>query len=367
MGRVRHVWIGADLPSTHVGGQRRHMLLHARGLEELGVRVTLGFAETCARTGLQNIDNRIPGARLLAGNLRELRRDPPAIINVHSACAPAFIVARRAGLLRSAVVVMSYAADQRGVHLFPPRPFGTPLRFLRMHVPMRLTMASADAIWCVSRQDVDYYILRYGVAPERVTFIPHAIEDSFFTPPDVPRNPRQIAFVGTWIYRKGNDVLSAAMQEIVRHTTDLKLVVAGTMGQEAEIRSAMSGVPPDRLRVDPRLDDTGLRALYAESALLVVPSRLEGMPFTMLEAMACGCPTLGASNSGMRDAIGDGFNGWLMDTFDPGAWAARIMALFATPERLRAASLHARERANAFRLRPLSEATLAWYETIAGR
>ncbi len=84
----------------------------------------------------------------------------------------------------------------------------------------------------------------------------------------------------------------------------------------------------------------------------------------MLEAMACGTPSLAAANSGMRDAIVDGENGWHLHTFEPRAWAAKILELLAAPERLRAASDAARKHAEAFRIRPLSETALAWYRSL---
>jgi D-inositol-3-phosphate glycosyltransferase len=287
------------------------------------------------------------------------------VINVHSLCAPAFILARRAGLLPGRVVVMSYAADERGLSFFPQTRMPRALRLLRTHVPFRATMRFADGIWCVSRVDADYYVERYGVDPRRTKFIPHAIEPAFFEPSDVPRRQHQLAFVGTWIYRKGKDVLAGAIREVIRARPEATLVVAGTLGSEDEVRSSMPEVPADRLRVIPKLDDTALRSLYHESALLLVPSRLEGMPFAMLESMACGCPTLAAANSGMLDAITEGENGWLMDTFEPHAWASRLIDLLSNPARLRSASDAAHRHAETFRLRTLSRATLDWYESLS--
>jgi glycosyltransferase involved in cell wall biosynthesis len=340
------------------------MLLHARGLQDLGVRATLAFSDACATTGVRAIDARTPGARLLAGALPSIRRDPPDVVNVHSLCAPAFVLARRAGLFSARVVVMSYAADERGLSLFPQTATPQVLRFLRAHLPPRLTLRFASAIWCVSRVDAEYYVERYGVRRDRVTYIPHAIEPAFFERLAIPRRPTQLAFVGTWIYRKGIDVLARAMADIARVRPDVTLVVAGTLGSEAEVRATMRDVPPDRLRVVPRLDDRALRELYHESGLLLVPSRLEGMPFALLEAMACGCPSLAAANSGMLDAVSEGDNGWLLDTFEPGAWAARLLDLLSTPERLREASDSARRHAEGFRLGSLSRTTLDWYASL---
>jgi glycosyltransferase involved in cell wall biosynthesis len=340
------------------------MLLHARGMKELGVRATLAFSDDCAVTGIAGIDARTPGIRLLAGTIRSLRRDPPDVINVHTLSAPAFILARRLGLLPSRIVVMSYAADERGLSFFPQSKTPKALRLLRAHVPFRATMRLSSGVWCVSRVDTDYYVERYGVSRERVKFIPHAIEPSFFERLEIARRPAQVAFVGTWIHRKGKDVLAGAMSELARARADINLVVAGTLGSEDEVRASMPDVPAERLRVVPHLDDAALRTLYHESTLLLLPSRLEGMPFAMLEAMACGCPTLAAANSGMTDAITEGENGWLMDTFLPGDWASRVLELLLTPERLSAVSRSARKHAEAFRIRSLSQSTLDWYESL---
>ncbi len=339
------------------------MELHARGLEELGVRVTPAFDEDSLTIPIPAIASYGRGLRLLGGTLARLRRDPPDVINIDASSAPVFIAARRAGLIQGKVVVMSYGAAERNLGISTARSPQI-LRVARSAVPPRLTMRFASGIWSVNREDVEYYVATYGVARERAKFIPHAIESSFFEPVAVPRSATQLLFVGTWVPRKGVDVLAAAMTAIARARPDVTLVVAGTLGDEATVRRAMPEVPAHQLRFISRLNDAEIRALYSESTLLLVTSRLEGMPFAMLEAMACGCPTLGAANSGMLDAITEGDNGWLVRTFEPAAWAARALELLAAPEALRAASDRARIRAAAYRLRPLSEETLSWYESL---
>ena len=58
----------------------------------------------------------------------------------------------------------------------------------------------------------------------------------------------------------------------------------------------------------------------------------------MLEAGACGLPTLAADLEGIRDVIDDGVNGWFAPTEDADAFAARIESLIEDPDGLRAAS-----------------------------
>src|SRR5262245_34836755 len=109
-----NVWIIADVARAVPGGMLRHMETHAEGLRRLGHQATVFCTEDFPSTGRTWLDPRIPGSRSLAALLPRVRRERPDILNVHSMPAPAWIAASRLGLLgRSAVVVMSYGADER--------------------------------------------------------------------------------------------------------------------------------------------------------------------------------------------------------------------------------------------------------------
>jgi glycosyltransferase involved in cell wall biosynthesis len=57
-------------------------------------------------------------------------------------------------------------------------------------------------------------------------------------------------------------------------------------------------------------------AVYAEHDIFVFPSLSEGMPLTLLEAMAAGMPVVTTETSGMADVVEDGFNGLLVPPAD---------------------------------------------------
>jgi len=71
---------------------------------------------------------------------------------------------------------------------------------------------------------------------------------------------------------------------------------------------------------------------------IVVPGDMEGFGIVMLEAGACGLPTLAADLEGIRDVIDEGVNGWFAPTGDANAFSARIESLLGDPDSLRAAS-----------------------------
>jgi phosphatidylinositol alpha-1,6-mannosyltransferase len=104
-------------------------------------------------------------------------------------------------------------------------------------------------------------------------------------------------------------------------------------------RSGLQG----RVRCLGRISEVELLELYRHGQLFVmpnviVPGDMEGFGIVMLEAGACGLPTLAADLEGIRDVVEEGVNGWLAPTGDADAFAARIRQLLDDPEGLRAAS-----------------------------
>lgn len=355
------VWILADVSRSVPGGMRRHMELHAEGLERIGASATVLLAEDMQ--GLDLLKSlRAPGARTLVALRDRYLAERPDIVNVHTQCAPAWIAARRSGFLGSRVVVMSYAADEPAVGWREPRDV---LRWARVALPARTAFPHADGIWCVNQEDAEYYVGTYGVERRRIGRFPHAVADSFYAAePRAVRRPAQLLYVGTWIHRKGIDVLTTALDRVVRARPDVEIVLAGTLAGDSDVRANLGAKVSSRTRVVPQAEDAELRELYRSSSLLLIPSRREGLPITMLEGMACGCPPLAAANSGMLDAVEPGENGWLEVSFDPERWGARILALLGQPERLERASRGAAQTAESFRIETVARAVRGWYETL---
>jgi glycosyltransferase involved in cell wall biosynthesis len=67
--------------------------------------------------------------------------------------------------------------------------------------------------------------------------------------------------------------------------------------------------------------------LYDLLELVLLPSRLEGLSQSLLEAMALGKPVIASGSSGNLDLVTDGVDGRLVDPGDPASWAAAIEEL----------------------------------------
>jgi glycosyltransferase involved in cell wall biosynthesis len=66
---------------------------------------------------------------------------------------------------------------------------------------------------------------------------------------------------------------------------------------------------------------------YRCADIFVTATTWEGMPNTVLEAMACGLPIVGTQASGLRELVRDGLNGYLVPIKDPNALAQALARL----------------------------------------
>jgi len=68
-------------------------------------------------------------------------------------------------------------------------------------------------------------------------------------------------------------------------------------------------------------------SVYAENDVFVFPSLAEGMPLSLLEAMASGMPVVTTDTCGMSDLVEDGYNGLLVKPADADALARAVELL----------------------------------------
>jgi glycosyltransferase involved in cell wall biosynthesis len=144
-----------------------------------------------------------------------------------------------------------------------------------------------------------------GIAPERLTPIPLGVDPPRPADPvalDVATLQPFVLYVGAPEWRKGFDVLQAAMRRVALERPELKLVATSELGY---------------------VDDATLAALYRGSTLLAFPSRYEGFGLPVLEAMSYGAPVVASNASAVPEAGGDA--ACYVDTGDDAALAAAIL------------------------------------------
>lgn len=150
--------------------------------------------------------------------------------------------------------------------------------------------------------------------------------------PEGVRAPARIAFVGRLTRDKGAyDLVEAAALLRARQPV-VRLELAGDGDADALVRRARELGISDRVLVRGWCHPQERTRLLARATLFALPSHVEALPMSLLEAMASGCPVVASRVGGIPDVIEDGANGLLVGPGDPVALAAAIAKVLGDPE-----------------------------------
>jgi len=151
------------------------------------------------------------------------------------------------------------------------------------------------------------------------------------------------AMGGTQDPRKGADLLAQALHRFAAQCAHREAVPHLVIfGRASADTTHDFGLPVHHL--GHLHDDVSLRLAYSAADVMVVPSRLDNLPNTATEAMACGTPVVAFRAGGMEDIIRDGVNGRLAEAFDPQALAYCIADVL-DPQHQQSMGSHARKQA----------------------
>lgn len=169
--------------------------------------------------------------------------------------------------------------------------------------------------------------------------------------------------VGNLYPVKGHGTLVAALAE----APGVRAAIAGRGEEESRLREEAR-----RLGVSGRLHLLGLRddvdRVLRAADVFVHPSRLEGLPLAILEAMAAALPVVASRVGGIPEAVIDGETGVLVPPGEPGTLAEALRSVLLVPGR--AAALGAAGRARAerhFSIEAMISAYRSLYDDAAGR
>lgn len=122
--------------------------------------------------------------------------------------------------------------------------------------------------------------------------------------------------------QKGLEDLVAAAA-LLRNEPSLHFVVVGDGPDHAALQRAIDSADlADRLHLLGHRDDVA--AVLARADVFVLPSRFEGLPSAIIEAMAAGLPVVATDVGGVRELVDHGRTGWLVPAASPVALADAI-------------------------------------------
>jgi glycosyltransferase involved in cell wall biosynthesis len=324
-----------DRANPQAGGAEIHLFEIFRRLAAAGHRVRLicsGWAGAPRRAKLEGLEIERVGNRNTFALLgcRAVRRaaakDPPDVLVEDINKLPLFL-ARGSKIPFCAIVP----------HLFGTTAFeeaAWPIAAAVWAAERPIARAYRRAVFHAISESTRDDLVGRGVPPGRIRVIHPGVDSVLFRPGPSGRRSTLPTFlyVGRLKRYKGIGLAIEALAVARRLRPEIKLEIAGTGDYRPELeRSAarlgvanavvFHGFVSEQRKIDL------MRAAWAN----IFPSPKEGWGITVIEAAACGTPSLASDSPGLRDSVWHGETGFLVPHGDVDALAGRMVELSDSP------------------------------------
>lgn len=209
----------------------------------------------------------------------------------------------------------------------------------------------------------------YNINTNRFTIIPHGVN----LPGSHVENYKggstiKVLYTGRLEYRKGTDVLLAAIPLVLQKNPNVVFELVGNdPGNQYKTWFTQDNedLPSHKVVFSGRVPDNALADAYGGCDIFVAPSRYESFGIIFIEAMSYGKPVIGCKVGGVPDIITDKYNGLLADAGDAPSLADKILFLAADEVLRRQMGLNARKTVeDRFTGEKLAINSLHYYQTL---
>jgi len=234
----------------------------------------------------------------------------------------------------------------------------------------RLAAKATTKIICVSERDRELALQFHVGRPDQLVVIHNGIDPQPFTRADGARVRRQwglegtavLTSVGRLVPQKDPLTLLKAIQNLSKGK--LILIGDGPLQPRVERFIRRNGLANRVILAGERRD---IPEILAASDVFVLPSRWEGLPLTIIEAMMVGLPVVATRVSGVPELVEDGVTGFLVPSGDPQGLAKALQQLLDDEELRRRMGEAGRQRAlGNFTLDRMLHETHRVYEKVVG-
>jgi glycosyltransferase involved in cell wall biosynthesis len=184
----------------------------------------------------------------------------------------------------------------------------------------RLVYKACDAAITSTKAQKAYVAQRYNIKKAKVFVVPNYVDTDIFKPSSAEQYENRVVFVGRLEKQKNLQGLVEALAGL-----DYQLDIYGS-GSQRDNLETMARRLNVKIHFAGNVPNTSLPEILAGYPLFVLPSLYEGMPKSLLEAMACGLAVLGTDVAGTNEIITHKENGWLVGS-DPSGLRTGIQVL----------------------------------------
>ena len=232
-------------------------------------------------------------------------------------------------------------------------------------------IAQANVLTAPSQAVVDLTKTWLPLGSKKTFVVPNPIDSERFSPSNSPRRS-VVLFVGRLERNKGVETIAAALPLVLAKSPAVEFWFVGSDSADEngiswrdKLNAAAGPKYQGRLRFE-QVNREQLPDLYRQAAVCIMPSVWENCPYAALEAMACATPLIATNGGGLPELVEDGVSGFLEQSGDAEAFAARIVSLLDDPQLRARIGEQARARVEeVFSVARVLPKMIAVYESIA--
>ncbi|UOE48321.1 glycosyltransferase family 4 protein [Mucilaginibacter sp. SMC90] len=208
----------------------------------------------------------------------------------------------------------------------------------------------------------------YDIDSERFQIIPHGIELPVITEDAHTTDDIKILYTGRLEYRKGTDVLLAAIPLVLQQKPEVLFELIGSdTGNDYQTRFRADNPEAvlEKVIFSGKVDNDKLSQAYRACDIFVAPSRYESFGLIFIEAMSYAKPVIGCSVGGVPEIIADNYNGFFAEAGNAQSLADKIIQLVNDDELRKQMGRNARKTVeDKFTGARLASNSLAYYNKI---
>jgi glycosyltransferase involved in cell wall biosynthesis len=246
------------------------------------------------------------------------------------------LVTRQISKLRNRPLIIAHTdglellASQRERAYNPPASFKGNLRaWFSRQTHERLSNAAfvyADAFVTGCELDREFVLKLSLYTPDKAAVVEPGLDTEYLSMPFSSAKQERIAYLGSWISRKGTNTLSAVMARVLKQQPQIFFDVYGTGGPPGPVLACFPSELHERISVYPRLTNQELATGLAKAKVFFFPTQYEGFGMALAEAMACSCAVV-TTRTGLGAALRNKQEALLCDFNDADAMEQSILDL----------------------------------------
>lgn len=206
---------------------------------------------------------------------------------------------------------------------------------------VRKTFGVADRVVVLSEEWRDYFAENV-CDPNKITVMHNGV--AVPAKPCSPCSHQDVLFLGRLDANKSPDVLLRASRDVLKRFPETKIVFGGDGEVEKNKALAKELGIENRCEFHGWVSGSDREALFERAAVYCLPSKNEGLPMSLLEAMARGIPAVATPVGGIPQVIDDGVNGMLVPVGDCCALATALCEALDSSELRKSMGYKAREK-----------------------